>query len=99
MLRDQVKDVRIRVPELLRQRTGGCRFCGQMITVEAPGEWEEEKIDELATECCECQEAENYAYKKKKEGAGCRSGLEAIWAIPENRDHQRGNHGTSGGNR
>ena len=66
MLRDQVKDVRIRVPELLRQRTGGCRFCGQMITVEAPGEWEEEKIDELATECCECQEAENYAYKKRR---------------------------------
>lgn len=66
MLRDQVKDVRIRMPELLRQRTGGCRFCGQMITVEAPGEWEEEEIDELATECCECQEAENYAYKKRR---------------------------------
>ena len=50
----------------MRQRTGGCRFCGQIITVEAPGGWEEEEIDELATECCGCEEAKNYAFKKKR---------------------------------
>ena len=66
MLRDQVEDVRKREPELLRLRTGGCRFCGQMTTVKAPKGWEEEKIDELATECCKCQEAEDYAYKKRR---------------------------------
>lgn len=66
MLRDQVEDVRKREPALLRQRAGGCQFCGQMITVEVPEGWKEEKIDELATECCKCQEAEGYAYKKRR---------------------------------
>lgn len=66
MLRDQVEDIKKGDPGLLRQRTGGCRFCGQIITVEAPGGWEEEEIDELATECCGCEEAKNYAFKKKR---------------------------------
>lgn len=66
MLRDQVEDVRKREPALLRQRAGGCQFCGQMITVEVPEGWKEEKIDELATECCKCQEAEDYVHKKRR---------------------------------
>ena len=66
MLRDQVEDIKKGDPGLLRQRTGGCRFCGQIVTIEAPGGWEEEEIDELATECCGCEEAKSYTFKKKR---------------------------------
>lgn len=66
MLTDKITDIEKREPGLLVQRIGACRFCGQMITVKVPKGWEEEKIDELATECCECQEAEDYAYKKRR---------------------------------
>lgn len=99
MLTDKIADIEKREPALLVQRTGTCRFCGQMATLEAPETWSDEDIDELATECCKCQEAKDYAYKKKKEGTGHRSNHPSIWAIPGNGDHQGGDHGTAGGNR
>lgn len=66
MLTDKITDIEKREPGLLVQRTGACRFCGQMATLEAPETWSDEDIDELATECCKCQEAEDYAYKKRR---------------------------------
>lgn len=45
---------------------GGCLFCGQIIAVEVPEDCAAEKVDELATEECQCDEAKRYKLKKKK---------------------------------
>lgn len=41
-------------------RNGYCRFCGQTMMIEAPETLEQEKVDELATQNCKCEEARNY---------------------------------------
>lgn len=66
MLIDKIADIEKREPGLLVQRTGACRFCGQMATLEAPETWSDEDIDELAVENCKCGRAGIYAGKKKR---------------------------------
>lgn len=66
MLTDKIADIEKREPALLVQRTGACRFCGQMATLEAPETWSDEDIDELAVENCKCGRAGIYAGKKKR---------------------------------
>ena len=66
MLKDQVKKAEARSIE----RTGACRFCGQMATVRVLKEFTDEETDELATELCECPEASYYSMQKgRKERA------------------------------
>ena len=51
-------------------KTGVCRFCGQIKSVEVPEEWDDEKLDELVAESCNCDVAMRYQKKKKRrEGA------------------------------
>ena len=45
---------------------GGCLFCGQIIAVEVPEGCENEMVDGLATEECQCDEAKRYKIKKKR---------------------------------
>lgn len=45
---------------------GGCRFCGQIMAVEVPEECTAEIADELATEGCQCAEANMYKTRKKR---------------------------------
>ena len=49
---------------------GSCRFCGQQATHKVMEEWQQEEINELVTESCECLEARIYtAEKGQKERA------------------------------
>ena len=50
----------------LNMLQGCCRFCGQIVVVEAPEECTVEKLDELATGECQCDEAKRYQIKKKR---------------------------------
>lgn len=44
--------------------TGECRFCRHIATNKALPEWDEEEINELITEACECDDARTYTHKK-----------------------------------
>lgn len=50
----------------LATKTGACRFCGQIGTLEVPPEWTEAEVDELVTETCECAEASYYSSRKSR---------------------------------
>lgn len=39
---------------------GTCKFCGQMIALPDPKEWEAEEADEEATRKCQCKEGQRY---------------------------------------
>lgn len=61
MLRDEVEK-----SGALKTANGGCVFCGQMRAMEVPEDWEQDLINELATEKCKCLEATIWANKKYK---------------------------------
>lgn len=42
------------------QKTGACRFCGQIHVVDAPKMAGQDEIDELASRMCNCDEAQAY---------------------------------------
>lgn len=46
--------------------TAPCRFCGQMIHIEAGGELTEPQAEELATMSCTCSEAVEYQKEKQR---------------------------------
>lgn len=46
-------------------RTGTCRFCGQIATLELPERFTQEEIDQEAVKRCDCPEAR--AYTKQQE--------------------------------
>lgn len=65
MLKKLVKENKDRAVE----KNGACRFCGQIKLVEALEEFNEDELNELATEQCNCYEAQNYIsrlYRKEK---------------------------------
>lgn len=69
MLREEVSIIKEN-HGYLATKEGGCRFCGQIATLEVDPEWQQSVIDELATECCDCNDAMDYARKKaQKENA------------------------------
>ena len=56
--------------ELIENRRGACRFCGQISIVEVPMNWNDEQTDELVTETCKCDDAKNYRHMElRKEKA------------------------------
>lgn len=56
--------------ELIEDRRGACRFCGQISIVQVPMDWNDEQTDELAAETCECDDAKSYRYlERRKEKA------------------------------
>jgi hypothetical protein len=61
MLKDEVKEM-----QDLVNKHGECKFCHQTMVVEAPEEWEQEKVNELVLEMCECSEAKVYTSRKKR---------------------------------
>lgn len=65
MLKKLVKENKDRAVE----KNGACRFCGQIKLVEALEEFNEDELNELATEQCNCYEAQDYIsrlYRKEK---------------------------------
>lgn len=64
MLRDEIEKRRRENPGSLETKRGGCKFCGQIASMELPEEWEQQFINEAATELCNCYEAKNYTRKK-----------------------------------
>lgn len=48
------------------KRQGECRFCQQIMAVEAPRAWKDSDIDELVTETCSCEKAQQYSRKKQR---------------------------------
>lgn len=64
MLKDEIKRVKRENPGSIETKTGACRFCGQMASLEVPGDWGGQLLDEAATELCTCWEAESYTRKK-----------------------------------
>lgn len=72
MLSEEIKKIKKECPGLLvtERGGGGCKFCGQIRGIEVPADWDEDMCNELATEFCDCVEAENYTRgKKRKEKA------------------------------
>lgn len=61
MLKDEVKGYKD-----LETVTGSCRFCGQLMQVEAPPGCGEDVIEELVAESCGCTEAVSYAAQKQR---------------------------------
>lgn len=45
-------------------RTGICKFCGQQALVKGLDEFQDEDMNELATELCQCTDAKIYTIKK-----------------------------------
>lgn len=64
MLTDDLKEMKRDKPEGLVIQTGGCIFCGQMAQIETMLPWGEEKLNEAATELCNCFAAKEYTRKK-----------------------------------
>ena len=62
MLKDEVKKYKE-----LETVTGGCRFCGQVMQVEAPPGCGEDVIEELVAESCSCTEAQLYEASKRRQ--------------------------------
>ena len=72
MLKNLVKENKDRAVE----KNGACRFCGQIKLVEALEEFNEDELNELATEQCNCYESQNYTsrlYRKKRQTAELKS--------------------------
>ena len=57
---------RYKTKDELVTETGACRYCGQLAQVEVPATWDEDKINELVTEKCECCDAVEYAKMKNR---------------------------------
>lgn len=69
MLKNLVKENKDRAVE----KNGACKFCGQIKLVEALEEFNEDELNELATEQCNCYEAQNYTSRLyRKEKADCK---------------------------
>ena len=49
----------------MKTKTGTCKFCGQIATLEVPEKFTQEMIDEEAVKRCDCPEAQ--AYTKQQE--------------------------------
>lgn len=47
-------------------KTGSCKFCKQAAMRKVLCEWNQEEIDELATETCECVNTRIYTQEKPK---------------------------------
>lgn len=76
MLYEQVEKAEKTMRGGVTTKTGTCKFCKQIATRKALEEWNQEEIDELATETCECIDARIYAHKKgQKERANARIDL------------------------
>ena len=61
MLKDEVKEM-----QDLVNKHGECKFCHQTMVVEAPEDWEQEKVNELVLELCQCESARSYTSRKKR---------------------------------
>lgn len=66
MLRDEIAEMKKHTPELLTTRGGGCRYCGQIVTMEVPIDWDDDTLDEAATEQCDCTRAGIYTRQKQQ---------------------------------
>ena len=53
------------MPEGMLERTGACKFCGQIKIMHIAEEWSQEHLDEEATLTCSCSAAQAYAFRKE----------------------------------
>lgn len=70
MLRDELRNERDeRWDEVanLEVQYGTCRFCGQLATIHPLlGPWDQDKLDECASEICGCETAKLYSKRKER---------------------------------
>ena len=52
-------------PEGMQEQYGSCRFCGQMKMFHTMEPWSDEKLNDAATEECECEGARAFTKRKK----------------------------------
>ena len=57
----------------MKTKTGACKFCGQIATLEVPEKFTQEMIDEEAVKRCDCPEAQ--AYTKQQESIANAEGM------------------------
>lgn len=73
MLKDDIKEFKREKPDGLNTQTGVCCFCGQMAQIETLFSWEQEKVNEAATEMCTCYGAKEYTRKKGQKERACKA--------------------------
>lgn len=66
MLSTDIEEMQREYPEGLEEQTGACKFCGQYRRFKVLKEWDEDMINEAATEKCDCTEAQIYKVKKSQ---------------------------------
>lgn len=70
MLIDEVRKIREIRPQDIVSLKGACECCGQIKIVEAPVNWNDDQVNGLVTEMCDCIEADHRTrLKRQKERA------------------------------
>lgn len=64
MLKDDVK--KPINEKMLTEENGACKFCGQMAVLQVPEIWDDDQINEYATELCKCNDAQVYTSRKQR---------------------------------
>lgn len=64
MLKDDAKKPMNK--DMLTEEHGACKFCGQMAVLQVPETWDDEMINEYATELCKCSDAQVYTSRKQR---------------------------------
>lgn len=60
-------------------QTAPCRFCGQMVQIEAEGKLTEPQAAEEATMHCTCAEAVEYQKEKQRKEKAMKKCLRTVW--------------------
>lgn len=73
MLIDDVEEYKKETPDGIRTETGACRYCGQIRQVQTIFDWDDNKINEAATELCNCDEAAKESDRKQRKERAIKS--------------------------
>lgn len=65
MLVDEVREA-AEDGEVMKDTTGTCRFCKQILTVRIPDIWTQELANDVAAEKCKCDGSRKYVTHKKR---------------------------------
>ena len=65
MLKDDVKKMKEKNPDLVTTTKAACRYCGQFAEVEILLNWGVQEAETVATEMCVCSQAKTYTRKMR----------------------------------
>lgn len=66
MLSDKIKEWEQEMPAGIHKETGACRYCGQVRMFHTIFPWTNDECNEVATELCDCSNAQYYTSQKKR---------------------------------